>query len=64
MNKHQPLVTKRMEAVNENMVMDTCSEPKCGVTIWVDKDLKAQGRKSRCTSCLIREKIARGELNK
>ena len=63
-NSTQFRVTKRMRAIqlDDDLVQDSCSDSRCGVTIWVDKDLKSQGRKFRCTACLLRDKIARGEL--
>lgn len=45
-----------------NLVEDTCADPLCGMTIMVDKDMKEQGRKSRCMSCIMRTKMARGEV--
>ena len=45
-----------------NLAEDTCSEPGCEMTILVDKHDKEQGRGSQCTSCLMRNKIARGEI--
>lgn len=54
-------VTKtEMEAMS-NMAEDTCAEPTCGMTIWVDKDLKEQGRKSKCMPCLVRAKFPRNK---
>lgn len=50
-----------MEAV-ANLAEDTCSEPSCGMTILVDKEDKAAGRKSRCMACLMRTKMVRGEI--
>ena len=46
-----------MECV-ANLAEDICSEPACGMTILVDKDLKEQGRKSLCTACLMRLKMS------
>lgn len=45
-----------------NLVEDTCSEANCGMTILVDKQDKENGRRSQCMSCLMRNKIARGEV--
>lgn len=42
-----------------NLVEDNCSDPKCGMTILVDKDLKKHGRKSLCNACLMRTKLGR-----
>jgi hypothetical protein len=53
--------TVKMSAFT-NMVEDTCSEPGCEMTILVEKDLKEQGRKSRCVACLMRSKLVRGEV--
>lgn len=53
----QTRVTKSMEAVNNNLVADVCCEPDCGITLLVDKDEKAQGRKQRCTACTMRMKL-------
>lgn len=66
MNKDiQNRVTRRdMPAMDASMVEDNCSDATCGMTILVDKDLKEQGRKSRCMSCILREKMARGEFTK
>lgn len=55
----QERVTKTdLESVS-NLVEDHCVEPNCGMTILVDKDLKQQGRKSRCTACLMRLKLSK-----
>jgi hypothetical protein len=40
-----------------NLAEDICAEPSCGMSIWVDKDLKAQGRKSKCMPCLVLAKF-------
>jgi hypothetical protein len=45
-----------------NLVEDSCSEPGCGMTILVEKDEKERGRKSRCTSCIMRSKMFLGEV--
>lgn len=45
-----------------NLVEDTCSEKGCEMSILVDREDKEQGRRSRCVSCLMRNKIARGEI--
>jgi hypothetical protein len=66
MNKNiQNHVTRReMPAMDLHLVEDTCAETSCGITIMVDKDLKEQGRKSRCMPCILRDKISRGEFRK
>lgn len=53
-------VTRKVHAMN--LVEDVCSEPGCGMSILVDKDLKEQGRRSHCVACLMRNKIARGDI--
>lgn len=58
----QTRVTKKMRAFDSNLVEDVCSEPSCQMTILVEADDKAKGRKSRCMACLMRAKVARGEL--
>ena len=45
-----------------NLVQDKCSHPKCGVTILVDRNDKIHGRKSLCTSCLMRQKLSNGSV--
>jgi len=45
-----------------NLVEDTCAEVGCEMTILVNKDLKEQGRQSRCTACIMRSKIAAGDV--
>lgn len=57
-NYKQCATKTEMEAVS-NLVEDTCADPKCGMTILVDKDLKDKGRKSHCTACLMRHKLNR-----
>ena len=56
----QTRVTRKLRAIESDLVQDTCSEPACGMTILVEKDDKAKGRKSRCTACLMRAKIGDG----
>lgn len=60
--EYQPKSTKKMQAVDCNLVQDSCSEKECGMTILVDKEDKAAGRKSRCMACLMRAKMAKGEI--
>ena len=50
-----------MRAMN-NLVEDVCSETGCEMTILVDRAQKEQGHKSQCMSCIIRAKIAKGEV--
>ena len=57
----QTRVTRKMKAVDSNLVQDTCAEPSCGMAILVEKEDKAAGRKSRCVACLMRAKLLRGE---
>ncbi len=45
-----------------NLVEDTCSEAGCGMTILVDKHHKEQGHASQCMSCVMRAKLAKGEV--
>jgi hypothetical protein len=45
-----------------NLAEDVCSEPGCGMTILVDKDDKERGRKCHCVSCLMRNKLTKGEV--
>ena len=59
-NNYQPLITRKMSAVTENLVEDTCSDARCGMTIWVEKDMKEAGQKSRCMACILRDKLAHG----
>jgi hypothetical protein len=56
----QNRITKREIPAASNLVEDICSEPTCGITIFVDKDDKTTGRKSRCTACLMRSKLSMG----
>jgi hypothetical protein len=60
--ENTPRVTKTEMAAVNDLAEDTCSEPGCGITIMVEKDFKLQGRKSRCISCLMRDKVAKGEI--
>lgn len=53
----EPKVTRKMQAVNPNLVVETCCEPECATTILVDKDEKASGRQVRCVACMMRMKI-------
>lgn len=58
---HDIHATRRdLRAVLADVVEDTCSESDCKMTILVDKNDKALGRKSRCMSCLVREKVRTG----
>lgn len=50
-------VTKQMKTVTNDLVMDTCAEPDCGMTIMVEKSDKEHHRKSRCVACLMRTKM-------
>ncbi len=52
-------VTKTNMEVEQNLVLDTCSEPDCGISIMVERDDKVAGRKFRCTACLMRTKMAK-----
>jgi hypothetical protein len=63
MNKMEAKITRSMEAIDANLDLSNCCEPDCGISIVVDKDDIAQGRKQRCTACLMRLKL-RQELNK
>jgi len=45
-----------------SLVEDVCSEASCGMTILVDAADKEKGYRSQCTACLMRNKIARGEI--
>jgi hypothetical protein len=63
MNNYQPKVTKSMRAVEDDLALGNCCETDCGISIIVDKDDVAQGRKQRCIACLMRLKM-RQELNK
>lgn len=51
--------TKTDLEVLSNLIEDKCAEVDCQMSIWVDKDLKEQGRQSRCMPCLIRTKFPR-----
>lgn len=53
----QNRVTKKLRAVDSDLVQDTCSERDCGMTILVEQEDKESGRKSRCTACLMRAKM-------
>jgi hypothetical protein len=44
--------------IDPTLTLDVCSEAECRIPILVEKDFKSQGRKSLCTSCLIRKKIS------
>lgn len=49
--------TKTNVEIDQTMDLDTCSEKDCGMSIMVEKELKLQGRKFRCTACLMRNRI-------
>ena len=55
------LTRPEMETLSD-LVEDKCANPKCGITIMVDRHDKESGRKSRCVSCVVRAKIAAGEI--
>lgn len=55
-------VTRNDLRAMANLVEDSCSEAGCGMTILVDKSQKEQGHKSQCMSCIIRAKLAKGEV--
>lgn len=57
-NQRRAVTVREMESF-ANLAEDVCSDPACGMTILVDKDLKEQGRKSYCSACLIRNKLAK-----
>lgn len=60
---HDIHATRRdLRAVLSDVVEDVCSEPDCKMTILVERDHKAQGRKARCMSCLVREKVRTGQI--
>jgi len=50
--------TKTMKAVESNVTITECCEPKCGMTILVEKDEVAQGRKTRCMACVMQSKMS------
>jgi hypothetical protein len=52
---YEPKATVKDIKIDPTMAMDTCSD--CDIPVLVDKDLKDNGRKSRCTACLMRLKI-------
>jgi hypothetical protein len=52
---YEPKVTVKDIKIDTSVTMDACSD--CGIPVMVDKDLKDGGRKSHCTSCLMRLKI-------
>ena len=50
-------VTKTDLEIDNSMVLDTCCESGCGISVMVEKDMKEAGRKTRCTACLMRLKL-------
>lgn len=52
---YEPKATVKDMKIDPSMAMDACSD--CGIPVLVDKDLKDNGRQSRCTACLMRLKI-------
>lgn len=58
MNKgYEPKSTKTMKAVAANVVLDTCCEPACGMTILVEKEEKESHRQNRCMACIMLMKM-------
>ena len=52
---YEPKATVKDIKIDQTVAMDACSD--CSIPVLVDKDLKENGRKSRCTACLMRLKI-------
>ena len=53
----QRAVTQSTMKAVSNLVESNCSEASCGMTILVDREDLAQGRKDRCVACLMRAKM-------
>jgi hypothetical protein len=46
-----------MKAVGAGLVVDTCCEAACGMTILVEKADKENHRQNRCTACMMLMKM-------
>ncbi len=49
--------TKTMRAVSSDLTIAECCEKDCQMTMLVEKSEVAQGRKNRCTACVMKSKI-------
>lgn len=49
--------TKSMKAVAADLTVGECCETDCKMTIIMEKNEVAQGRKVRCTACTMKNKI-------
>jgi len=54
---YEPKVTRKDIEIDRSMVLDECCEKDCNIPVMVEKDLKDQGRKTRCMACLMRFKM-------
>ncbi len=51
--------TKTFKAVDANLTITECAEPTCQVTMLVEKDEIAMGRKHRCIACVTKSKFSK-----
>lgn len=49
--------TKTMKAVQADVTISECCETDCKMTVLVEKSELAQGRKIRCTACMMKAKM-------
>jgi hypothetical protein len=59
-SSQQRAVTQSTMKAVTNLVETQCSEASCGMTILVDREDLASGRKERCVACLMRAKMGAG----
>jgi hypothetical protein len=52
-------VTRKMRAVDANLIEVNCCEAQCGMSILVDKSEYEQSRKIRCVACTMRARSVR-----
>lgn len=57
MNDYTTRSTKSMKAVAADFVMGECCEPDCKMSLILEKNDLAHGRKVRCTACLMKSKL-------
>lgn len=54
---YEPKVTRKDIEIDRSMILDKCCEKDCGIPVMVEKDLKDQGRQTRCMACHMRFKL-------
>jgi hypothetical protein len=51
----EPKVTRKDIEIDTNLTLDACAD--CKIPVLIEKDEKAQGRLTRCTSCFMKFKL-------